>query len=145
MKNKKVGSYIVVTLIGIAILVFGAIMGKANRDAQGILQTYPYICIGIGYGIFGHGLSIVFTLLSLKNNPEKAKEYEINEKDERLNTIRDKAKAKAYDIMVVVLGIFILTLALMNVDLTIILAIIAVYLFVVLTNIYFIGKYNKEM
>lgn len=147
MKTKRSGKYIIYTLIGFTVLAAGAILLKSTRDVQvqGIMLTLPYIFIGIGSGIFGQNLGTIFTIHAMKEDPQVAKQKEIEVNDERNTAIRNKAKAKAYDLMVMVFGSLMLAFALMQADWTVVAALIAAYLFVTFSNIYFINKYNKEM
>ena len=145
MKIKSIRRYLVYSLIGFIILSVGAILAKQTRSAQGIMQALPYIFIGIGAGVFGQNFGTIFNILALRKSPQMAKQKEINEKDERNIVIANKAKAKAYDLMVMVFGALMLAFALMQVDWTVVLAIVVVYLFVVFSNIYFMIKYHKEM
>jgi len=145
MKNKSIGRYLLYSLTGLIILVVGAILAKHTRNTLGIIQTLPYIFIGIGAGIFGQNIGTTFNIRAMKKYPQIAKQKEIEEKDERNIALRNKAKAKAYDLMVMVFGALMMAFALMEVDLAVVLAIVIVYLFVVFSNIYFINKYNKEM
>ena len=145
MKNKSLGKYVFYTLIGFMLLATGAVLGKANRDIPGILGTLPYIFIGIGSGIFGQNLGSIVTLLSLKNSPETAKRIEIEQSDERNIMIRDKAKAKSYDLMLFVFGALMLAFGLMNVDLTIVLSMVGAYLFIAGSSIYYSEKFRKEL
>lgn len=145
MKNKSIVMYLVFSLIGFMILAAGAVLAKLTRNSQGIIQTLSYVFIGIGSGIFGQNIGNTFNICAMKNNPQLAKQKEIDEKDERNIEIRNKAKAKAYDLMLLVFGALMLAFALMGVNWSVILAIVIAYLFVVFSNIYFINKYNKEM
>ncbi len=145
MRNKTIGRYLLYSLIGFIILGVGAILGKYTRDAQGIMQTLPYILIGIGAGIFGQNMGTTINIYAMKKTPQMAKQKEIEEKDERSIAIRNKAKAKAYDLMVMVFGALMIAFALMQVDWAVVLALVITYLFVAFSNIYFLSKYNKEM
>ena len=147
MKNKSMGRYLVYSVIGFIILAVGAILGKQTRDAQGIMQTLPYVFIGIGAGIFGQNIGTIFNIRAVKKAPQLGKKKEIEEKDERNIAIRNKAKAKAkaYDLMVMVFGALMMAFALMQVEWSVVLAFVIAYLFVVFSNIYFITKYQKEM
>ncbi|AZV55215.1 DUF6442 family protein [Clostridium sp. AWRP] len=145
MKNRSAARYLVFSLIGFVILAAGAILAKLTRNEQGIIQTLPYIFIGIGAGIFGQNLGTAFDIYTMRKNPEVAKQREIDEKDERNITIRNKAKAKAYDLMILVFGALMMAFALMGVSWSVVLAIVIAYLFVIFSNIYFISKYNKDM
>ncbi|OAA86425.1 DUF6442 family protein [Clostridium ljungdahlii] len=145
MKNKSAAMYLVFSLIGFVILAAGAVLAKLTRNDQGIIQTLPYILIGIGGGVFGQNLGTAFDIYTMKKNPEVAKQREIDEKDERNIAIRNKAKAKAYDLMILVFGALMMAFALMGVSWSVVLAIVIAYLFVVFSNIYFISKYDKDM
>lgn len=145
MKNKSIGKYLVYSLIGFIIMAVGAILAKLTKDTLGIMQTLPYIFIGIGAGVFGQNLGTTFNFRAMKKDPQFAKQKEIDEKDERNISIRNKSKAKAYDLMVMAFGALMMAFALMEVDWAVVVAIVIVYLFVVFSNIYFISKYNKEM
>jgi len=145
VKNKSIGRYIAFTIIGFIIVSIGAILGKYNRTAVGIMQVLPSIIIGIGAGIFGQNLCTTFSIRAIKKAPQSYKQKEIDEKDERNIAIKDKAKAKAYDFTIIVFGVMILILALMQVSMMVIGVIFIAYLFVVIFNIYFINKYSKIM
>ncbi len=69
---------------------------------------------------------------------------EIELKDERNIAIGQKAKAKAYDLMLFVYGALLLAFVLMRVELYILLALVAAYLLLAFM-IYYINKYQKEM
>ena len=145
MKNKSIGKYLVYSLIGAIILASGAILGKSTRNAEGFMQTLPYILIAIGAGIFGNNLSTAFNIHAIKKDPQLGKQNDITENDERNIVIRNKAKSKSYDFMVMAFGILIIGFALMQIDMKIILAIIIVYILVILSNFCFTIKYHKEM
>ena len=81
----------------------------------------------------------------MKNNPAAAKQLEIDKKDERNLAIANRAKAKAYDMMIFVFGALITALALMNVDLTVVVFLVCAYLFILVYNSYYRFKYYKEM
>jgi len=145
MKNKSIGKYLVYSLIGAIILASGAVLGKSTRNAEGIMQTLPYILIAIGAGIFGNNLSTAFNIHAIKKDPQLGKQNDITENDERNIVIRNKAKSKSYDFMVMAFGVLIIGFALMQIDMKIILAIIIVYILVILSNFCFTIKYHKEM
>ncbi len=145
MKNKSMGLYLSYSLIGLLILAAGGVLAKLSREAQGIMLTLPYIMIGIGAGIFGQNLGTVFNILAMKKNPQIQKQKEIEERDERNIAILNKAKAKAYDLMVMVFGALIMAYALIQADLAVILSLIAAYLFIIASYIFFAGKISKEI
>lgn len=145
MKQYKVGRYIVLSVIGLVILGTGLALVKLLPDADGILKTLPYICLGVGAGIFGGNLGMAIGNRIALQNPQIAKQAEIEEKDERNRAISDKAKARTYDLMIFVYAAILLTFALMQVDMYVILTLVAVYLFFIFSNVYYLTKYHKEM
>ncbi|KPU45000.1 hypothetical protein OXPF_14780 [Oxobacter pfennigii] len=145
MKQYKIGRYIVLAVIGFVIFAAGLILTRLSADLDGILKTFPYICVGIGSGIFGGNLGIAIKNKVALQNPQVAKQMEIEEKDERNRTISDKAKAKTYDLMIFVYAGILLAFALIQVDMYVVLALVAVYLFFIFSNVYYLAKYQKEM
>lgn len=145
MNNKTKASSRVVTAVGIIILAAGLYMLKAISSPQGILRPLPYICVGLGCGLFGQGMGSVVSKMALKNRPDIQKQVEIDTNDERNIAIMNRAKAKAYDIMTFVLGALMLSFALMGVDLIVVLLLVFAYLFVHGYAIYYRFKYDKEM
>lgn len=145
MKSNHVGKYVAFSILGFVICAAGLILVKSMPDAQGYMRTLPYICVGIGTGVLGQNIGSVISILALRKDPESAKRIEIETKDERNTTIRNRAKAKAYDLMIMVFGALLLAFALMQADLSLILALVAAYLFVVFSSVYYLSKYQKEM
>lgn len=120
-------------------------LAKSLPDAQGIMRTLPYICVGIGAGIFGGNLGTAIKNQLLKKDPNAARQMEIDIKDECNIAISNRAKAKAYDLMLMAYSALILAFALMQVDMYVVLTLIAVYLFVIFSMVFYISKYHKEM
>jgi dipeptide/tripeptide permease len=145
VKNKGKGRYIIYTLMGFIILAAGAILAKTTREPQGMMQALPYIFIGIGAGIFGQNVGTLISFRLLKKDPKAAKQIEIEEKDERNTMIRNRAKAKAYDLMILVYGALLLAFGLMLVNVEVVLAMVVAYIFIVTSSIYYMNKFEKEM
>jgi hypothetical protein len=145
MKNNGVGKYVAFAAFGFALLIAGLVLAISLPDAQGIMRTLPYICVGIGAGTFGGNLGAAISNHLLKKNPNLAKQKEIDTKDERNIAINNKAKAKAFDLMLMVYSALCLAFALMQVDMYVVLALVAAYLFVVFSMVYYLNKYHKEM
>jgi len=143
-KMKKTKSYLHM-LLGLVLLIAGLIMVKTVIDPQGIMLALPYVCIGIGCGIFGQGMGNIISRKTINNNPDIGKKMEIDQNDERNVTIKNKAKAKAYDMMIFVFGALMIAFALMGVNLINILLLVIAYLFVVVYGVYYRCKYDKEM
>lgn len=143
MKNSKM--HYVVTAIGIALLAIGMYMIKAIAEPEGILRTLPYICLGIGSGMFGDGMGRIISQKAVKKSPEIQKQIEIEKNDERNIAISNRAKGKAFDMMTFLFGALMMSFALMNVDIAATLLLAFGYLFVEGYAIYYRIKYEKEM
>lgn len=143
MKKSKTDYLIAIT--GIILLAIGLYLVKSNIDPQGILKSLPYICIGLGCGIFGHGMGNLISRKLIKTDPNLEKRLEIDKNDERNITIANRAKSKAYDLMTFVFGALMITFALMGVDMVAVLLLVFAYLFVQGYAIYYRCKYDKEM
>ena len=142
--SKSIKDYILV-IMGLVVLAGGLILIKIVTEPQGIMLTLPYICVGVGCGIFGHGMGGILSRKALKNHPEVQKQMEVEAKDERNLAIANQAKARAYDMMVFVFGALMLSFVLMNVDLRAVLLLVFAYLFVVGYGIYYRLRIEKEM
>ena len=140
MKNHKVKS-VVLTVLGLLVLAAGLLAVKFDLGSR----TAPYLCIGLGCGVFGQGFGALFTHWSEKSHPEIARQREIEQNDERNIALRDRAEAKAYRIMLPVFGALLFAFGLMNVELRVILLLVAAYLFICGCSIFYSVKYRKEM
>jgi len=145
MKQNKIGRYVFLSVIGFVIFGAGLVLIKLLPETDGILKTLPDICVGLGAGIFGGNLGASIAGRTLSKNPQAAKQVEIEQKDERNQAISNKAKAQSYDLMIYAYAAILLAFALMQVDMYVILTLVAVYLFFVFANVYFLTKYHKEM
>lgn len=142
MKNSK---SIILVLLGAIMLIGGLVLIKSTTEPQGVMYALPYVLIGLGCGIFGHGMGDILNSQSIKKHPALAKQIEIDKKDERNIAIGNRAKAKGFDLMIFVFGALMLSFSLMGVDMIAVLLLVAAYLFVVGYSIYYRIKYDKEM
>jgi drug/metabolite transporter (DMT)-like permease len=142
---KKNNSIYYFTVVALVLLVGGIYFIKTNDNPQGLQRVLPYICFGLGCSFFGHGMGEILTRLAIKNNPIAAKQLEIDKKDERNLAIANQAKAKAYDMMVIVFGALILAFSLMDIDLIMLLPLVIAYMFFLGYNSYYRVKFYKEM
>ncbi|APM39801.1 DUF6442 family protein [Clostridium kluyveri] len=145
MKNSI---HYITIIIGLLLLSIGLYLVKAiikPIDPQGMMKALPYICIGLGCGIFGRGMGEIISHRAIKNYPDIKKQIEIDTQDERNSAIRNRAKAKGYDMMIFIFGALMVAFALMGIDLTVLLLLVFAYLFVVGYSSYYRYKYDKEM
>ena len=101
---KKHGLQTALGILGLALLALGLYLVKTTNATEGILLTLPYVFVGIGSGLFGQGMGGVIERRVLKKNPEILKQKEIEVNDERNQQISNRAKAKAYDIIIFIFG-----------------------------------------
>ena len=122
-----------VVLWGIAVLLL-----RQNPGNSGFWRALPYVCLGVGAGLLGQGKA-------LQSDPELARQQEIEAGDERNIQLAQRAKAKAFDLMVFVFGALLLVFALMGVEMTALLLLVAAYLLVQGYAVYCRVKLEKEM
>lgn len=141
--NKKAGMYIT-SVIGVLLLIAGLMVLKFVEEPTGFIRVLPYICIGVGCGLFGHGMGEIVSGRLLKNSPDIVKQMEIEKNDERNIVLASRSKAKAFDMMTFVYGALMLSFALMQVELAAVL-LVAAYLFVEGYAIFCRFKLEKEI
>lgn len=144
MKRDK-GRSIAFAILGFALLVTGLILVKVNEDPQGVMRALPFVLMGIGCGALGGNAGELVRLRMIEKDPKLAKSIEIEQKDERNQMIWSRAKARAYDIMIFVHSALLIAFALLGVDVVAIILLAASYLSIVLSAVYFMAKYNKEL
>lgn len=132
-------------LFGLLLLGTGLYLIKIIIDPQGIMRALPYVCIGLGCGIFGSGMGEIISLRTIKNHPDIEKQMKIDKQDERNVAIGNRAKAKAYDMMIFVFGALILAFTLMGIDVLAVLLLVFAYLFVIGFGVYYRFKFDREM
>ena len=134
-----------VAALGACLLAMGVMFLKTVSDPQGIVRTLPYLCVGIGSGLFGQGMGNLLHRRALNGNPELLKQEEIERRDERNVAIANRAKAKAYDMMIFVFGAILLAFALIGVDLAAIILLLFAYLLIIGFGLYWRVRYDREM
>ncbi len=142
MKNKK--KYLLVVL-GIVLVSLGIYLLTALTNSQEFMLAIPYICIGIGCGVFGHGIGNIIAVNQLKKHPEIEKQTNIEKSDERNIVISYRAKSKAYDFMIYLFASLLIVFPLIGVEMIPMLILVFAYLLVQGYAIYYRIKYDKEM
>lgn len=105
---------IYVFYLGIAIFAGGMLLKFLFPAAKGAMLSLPFVLTGFGSGIIGVGVVNILRKRRIENNPAKAREYEIAEKDERNIRLREKAGYAAWHITIVVLAILPLAFLVMD-------------------------------
>lgn len=131
--------------LGLLLLTTGFYLIKTAGASQGVLAALPYVSIGIGSGLFGHGLGNVISEWAIRNAPDLQKKRDIEKNDERNITIENKAKGKAFDMMTYIFGALMVSFALIDLPIIALLLFVFAYLFVHGFAIYYRMKFNKEM
>ena len=143
MKGKWIGWGAVA--LGALMAGAGIWMARGFAQAQGLMAALPYVLIGLGCGAFGYGAGAAANAMVARRYPDVARDKEIEEKDERNVAIANRAKARALDSMYYVFGALMVALALMGTDMKVILLLVAAYLFVAGSMVYYLCRYQKEM
>lgn len=143
MRNHKKDS--AAAIFGILLLIVGLVLIKLSHNPEGIMRTLPYICVGIGTGMFGQGTGNLLQQRAFRSSPDLQKQEQINQNDERNVAIVNRSKAKAYDLMVPAFGAVLLILALIGVDLAAVLLLVFAYLLVMGYGLYWRIRYDREM
>lgn len=133
------------SVLGFALIAAGIYLIKTVPDPQGILRALPFLLVGFGCGIFGHGLGELLAKKAAASDPETARRMEIDQTDERNVMIGNMAKAKGYDMMTYVFGALMVSFAVMGASWTVIIPMVIGYLFVHGYAICFRVKFDKEM
>ncbi|WP_308633994.1 hypothetical protein [Paenibacillus silvisoli] len=142
--KKPISAYLL-TVAGVLLLAGGVYFIKTFEDPQGMLRAMLFICVGLGSMLFGHGMGEIILLSAMQKNPAAAKQLEIEKNDERNLAIANRAKAKAYDMMVLLFGALILSISLMGIDLFVVLLLVFAYFSILVYNSYYRFKYYNEM
>lgn len=142
-QDRKDTLYIVA---GALLLLVAALLLKlAPAQEQPLLRGLPFVCLGVGAGLLGQGVGQLLQRKALQGNPELARQQQIEVEDERNIQLAQRAKAKAFDLMIFVFGALLLAFALMQVDLTAILLLVGAYLLVQGYAVYCRVRLEKEM
>lgn len=136
---KKKSFYFFTMFIGICLIgVSLALRSEELKSISGVL-------IGVGAGLFGVSIVNLYMKKLEEKNPDIKKQNQIDLKDERNITIRNRAKAKAGDITQwLIMGIAYITI-LINAELWVTLVVVGVFLMYNVLGLYFTNKYQQVM
>ncbi len=131
--------------IGLALAGLGLFWVRTLQAPQGIMRALPYICIGLGCGLFGQGVGSLYNRHVMRRYPDFARRQQVEVNDERNVALSNRAKAKGYDCITVVFGALMVAFALMGTSFTLIVPFVIAYLFVVGSAVYYRIRFEKEM
>lgn len=144
MKKTKTKE-LLIAFLGLLLIGVGFYLIKTLGDSHTVMTSLPYLCLGLGCGLFGYGFGEFISKKTIESNPQLAKQIEIDTKDERNVMIGNMAKAKAFDMMLYVYSALLLTFALMGITFTVIIPMVIAYLFVIGYSIYHRSKIEKSL
>ena len=75
--KSKLAKYTTI-ILGLLLLTIGLYLIKTVGDPQGIMASLPYVCIGIGSGLFGHGMGNLISERAIRSDPDLQKKLDIN-------------------------------------------------------------------
>lgn len=142
---KQVRKEIVWLVVGVVLWGIAVLLLRQNPGNSGFWRALPYVCLGVGAGLLGQGIGRMVQRKALQSDPELARQQEIEAGDERNIQLAQRAKAKAFDLMVFVFSALLLVFALMGVEMTALLLLVAAYLLVQGYAVYCRVKLEKEM
>jgi hypothetical protein len=140
----KIGKGLLLLMVGLLLFAGGIWLIRTETSQAETLIALPYILIGLGCGMFGHGVGNIVEVIVKRRYPELRKRDEINAKDERNIMVSSRAKSKAFDMMGYVYAALILAFALMGTSFKVLIPMVVVYLFVNGYSIYWRARFEKE-
>lgn len=139
MNNKRLIWKVSLLLLGIGLIGAGIFLLSDAREA------ITGVCIGIGAALVSRSMVDILLLRYYEKHPELKKQQKIEKYDERMVAIRNKAKAKVFDIMVYVLMVLPFLMILAELALWMVLTVIGIYLSAYFLLVYLTIQYSKKM
>ena len=144
-KNNTVLKNIFFALLGLALVVLGIIGHRHGANTEKAVDAMYYLLIGIGCGVFGHFTGNIIRYFSTKDNEALRRQIEIEKNDERNIAIAEKAKSKAYDLMIYLFAAMLIMCSLMGVDKLQLIIVVAIYLSIQIYALYWRSKFERTM
>lgn len=139
MSSKSVPGYSALLALGIVLVVTSLLsVGRFPKSVVGV-------CIGVGSGLVAMNAVCLAMYHYFRRHPDLEKQNRIDALDERTLAITARAKAKAFDILVVILAIFPLVLVLAGAPLWQALMPTAIYMLGFCMQLHYMGKFSREM
>jgi uncharacterized membrane protein len=141
---RKLSKFYGLLFIGLILLVVGLLLKFFIPTAEGMIFGLTFILIGLGAGLIGAVVAKILMERMLYKDPVLAKQYEINEKDERNIRLREKAGyASWYSTMLMLAVITLIFLLLDYMVATFVL--IGVLLIHLLSFFVYVNIYDKKI
>ena len=127
------------------ILVGIGIAAGAGLLRLGLNKTYQGVLIGVGAGMFGVCCSKLWMGWFERKNPELQRQSRIEEQDERNTIIRNRAKAKAGEVLQWLVMAMAYLLILIDAPLWAVLLTVGVFLIYNVLSLWLVGWYGRQM
>lgn len=79
MKKLKVDYFM--TVLGVLLLGIGLYLIKSIENPQGFMRAFPYVCVGLGCGVFGQGVGSIISKKAIQTDSKLEKQIEIEKKE----------------------------------------------------------------
>ncbi|WP_276980844.1 hypothetical protein [Johnsonella ignava] len=144
-KNKNVLKDYIFIAVGIVLVATGFYLHKNIISTDKTITAIPYIFVAFGCGILGHFIGNVVRHISIKDYDDWERQIKIDKNDERNILISDKAKAKAYDLMIYLFAAMLIIFSLMAIDKFVVISIAAIYITLHIYALYWRSKFENNM
>ncbi len=139
MKRSKTRLFVILAIAGLCCEVAGLYFADiVNKTASGLL-------LGMGAGLFGMSIAQIVMSRLERKNPQFMHQAEINQKDERLEFIRNKSRAQAGNITQWLIIALAYIMIIIDAPLWAILSAVGIFLAHTFLSLWFMAKYEKEM
>jgi anaerobic C4-dicarboxylate transporter len=140
--KKHLSTYIF--YIGIGAFAAGLVLNALFGEMEGAIRTLSFVLTGFGTGIIIVGVINNFRIRRLKNDPEKAKQLEIDETDERNIRLREKAGYATWHSTMFIFAALTIAFSVLDNKIAFWVTLGALFVHIFSFNI-FISVYNKKI
>lgn len=123
----------------------GCFLTAAGLIVIGIPKQINGIMLGVGIAMIVLSLVKSLTAAYYRDHPAEERLSQIEDRDERTRQIREKAKARAFDLTMSVFPILFVMLILVDTPLWLTLLVVLVYSVGYASQFYWLGRYQQEM
>lgn len=135
----RVWLHIFLLLVGGILVAAGLLtMNESTKRLAGL-------CLGIGSGLSGMSAAQLIIQHYYARHPKLRKQAVIEQQDERHTVIRMRAKAKAFDVIIVVMIALPFLFIVTGTALWVVLSAIGLYVLGCFLQLFYIRKYSKQM
>lgn len=132
-------------LLWICLLLGGVMIAAGLVAMDESTEKLTGVCVGMGSGLFSMSAAQLIIQAYYGKHPKLKKQAEIDFRDERNTAIRMRAKAKTFDVMILVMIVLPFLFIFKGIALWVILSTIGLYVFGFLLQLFYTFKYSKQM